>query len=584
LARRQELLDPEHVARWFRGARSRILLRPTEQYARVLQLSLRPACQQDGATIGLIIEALNRGLIQTGPRPAQWDVVAWERRELENLDIPRVTALIDAEVLEDPEGRPVDGVIVASGRTAFEQCVNELSEQDLDRQLQLMSLSLESSQASDDHVAPEFGEYGASDEIVQSAPVSQEGLLDGARFIADELVARAVEGEDQSLIWLDPVHLRPEGRRDRGVSYYLYSGSVGIALFLAAIHRVVPDPVYQKAVVGALKPILTILKAPEAATLLADEGIGACHGLGGIVYALTLVADLLDQPEYLEAARHMAAHITPERIASDEALDVEGGAAGAILGLMVLHARSPDEGVLETALACGHRLVNRQQPGPAGGAAWSGRQGGMLAGFAHGACGGALALVRLWRHTKDSLFLEAGGRALEFENTLYDPQTKNWPVQLRDAAGMLRESRNMAAWCHGAPGIALARACVRDVLAPAEAMDTLNAAVDTTLAASVAGPDHLCCGTLGRVDTLLTVGTVLGRLELRHAAETRAAVVIRLAASRDAFRLERGSGPPRPGFFRGLAGIGYQMLRLRQSEDLPSVLAFHGVAQDGDLG
>ena len=142
----------------------------------------------------------------------------------------------------------------------------------------------------------------------------------------------------------------------------------------------------------------------------------------------------------------------------------------------------------------------------------------------------------------------------------------------------------MTAWCHGAPGIALARACVRDVVAQAEAMDTLNAAVDTTLAASVAGPDHLCCGTLGRVDTLLTVGTVLGRVELRHASETRAAMVIRLATSRGAFRLDRGSGPPRAGFFRGLAGIGYQMLRLRQPEELPSVLAFHGVARDEEPG
>jgi len=180
LDRRREMLDSEHVACWFHGAGSRILLRPTEQYARVLRLSLGPACQRDGATIGLAIEALNRGLIQTGPRPAQWDVVAWERRDLENLDIPRVTAPVDAEVLEDPEGRPIEGVIGASGLAAFEERVTELSEQDLDRQLQLMSLSLESSQASDDHVPAEFGEHGVSDESVQPAPVSH-GSSGGGR-------------------------------------------------------------------------------------------------------------------------------------------------------------------------------------------------------------------------------------------------------------------------------------------------------------------------------------------------------------------------------------------------------------------
>lgn len=132
----------------------------------------------------------------------------------------------------------------------------------------------------------------------------------------------------------------------------------------------------------------------------------------------------------------------------------------------------------------------------------------------------------------------------------------------------------MVAWCHGAPGVALGRALIRDVLPNTESMDTLDAALETTLKTVVDGPDHLCCGTLGRVEVLFTVGKVLKRAELLRSAESRAAMVIRLATGRDSFLLDDGGGPARVGFFRGLAGVGYQMLRLARPGDVPSVLAF----------
>lgn len=572
--RRRMLLDAGSVMDGFFEARSRTLLRPTAQYARVLQLFLRPACQRDGTAVGLAAEALNRGLINAGPRPLHWDLVAWERRDLEKLDIPRWTVPVVGEVFEDPNGRPIEGLIAVSGRAAFERQLGQMSEEDLCRQLDLMALSLESSRGLDDHAEVAMSDDESPTEGDPGVALPERALLEQARRIADQLVSRAVEGDDRSLIWLDPVHLIPRGRKDRGVSYYLYSGSIGVALFLAAMDRAAPGCGYRDVVDGALLPVLRLLDAHDVDSLLAAEGLGACHGLGGIVYGLTLVSDFLEESSYLEAARRMAAQITPERIAADEALDIEGGAAGAILGLMALYDRTGDEDVLDAARACGRSLVERQQPGATCGAAWPARQGGMLAGLAHGACGNALALVRLWRRTNEPALLDAARLAIDFENTLYDVFSKNWPLQLRDVDGIQRESRNMVAWCHGAPGIALARALIRDVLPNAEAMDTLNAALETTLKTSVAGPDHLCCGTLGRVEVLYTVGRVLERAELRHSAESRAAMVIRLATTRDSYRLGSGGGPARVGFFRGLAGVGYQMLRLFRPDDVPSILAF----------
>jgi type 2 lantibiotic biosynthesis protein LanM len=585
LGLRDRITGADSLMNGFYHARSRVLLRPTEQYAKVLQLSASPACQRDGAAVSLVIEALHRGAIRLGPRPAHWDLAEWERRDLEALDIPRWTVRVENGAFEAPDGKPVEGVIAGSGREAFERRIRGMCEDDLHRQLHLMALTLESEHDAGDHDISEVVEPLTRERAVPGGGPSEDVLLSEARSIAGELSARAVKGDDGSVIWLDPVHLAPKGRTDRGVSYYLYSGSVGIAVFLAAMDRALPGRGYRDLVEGALLPVVRVLEEPNASALLAGEGLGACHGLGGIVYALTVISDFLHEDGYVEAACAMARYITEERIAGDAALDLEGGAAGAILGLLALDDRASDSVALEVARACGRALLDRQQLADGCGAAWPSREGGMLGGLAHGASGGALAMVRLWRRTGDDAFLESARRALEFENTLYDPFFKNWPLLLRDDAGRVVQTKNMAAWCHGAPGIALARSCVRDVLPIAEAAGALETAVETTLAVDPgAGPDHLCCGTLGRVDVLLTVGAELERPVLRLEAESRAAMVIRLAAGRAGYRLRTGPGPARPGLFRGLAGVGYQMLRLRSPGEVPSVLAFQTVDLGGRAG
>ncbi len=581
LARRSSLEDPQGTAKWFGELKSRVVLRPTESYARLLQLCFRSAYQRDGATAGVLIEALNRSLVKSGPRPLQWDLVEWEREVLEALDIPHLTASVEASTLEGPDNLPIEGVIAASGLDAFERRLKGMSEQDLEHQLHLMAMSLDARDSEVDHV---FEESWGVDDLPRGAEdhrLSHDALFDVARSIADELVARAVEGEDGSLIWLDPVHLRPQGRRDRGVSYYLYSGSAGIALFLAAMADVLPDRSYREAAEGALLPIVDVFRDSQAKILLADEGLGACHGLGGIVYALSLSSVFLDQPEYIRTARQVVEHITEERIEADQTLDVEGGSAGAILGLLALQDLYPEDSALEAALACGRHLMAKQQPGLDGGAAWESRQGGMLAGFAHGASGVALALARLGRLVNDQTLFDAVERALEFENSLYDPEKKNWPLMLVDRQSGQQQRRTMSAWCHGAPGIALARSSMLDSMPQFAEDDMFCAALDTTLATPMEGPDHLCCGNLGRVEVLLKTGETLGHERLRRAAELRAAMVIQRVETSGAFRLTIGGGQPKAGFFRGLAGIGYQMLRLSRPDRVPSVLAFDPIGRRG---
>ena len=79
------------------------------------------------------------------------------------------------------------------------------------------------------------------------------------------------------------------------------------------------------------------------------------------------------------------------------------------------------------------------------------------------------------------------------------------------------------------------------------------------------GPtDTLCCGTLGSVEFWWEAG-------LREMAARRLQAVVETAASNGDYRWSTGTRRFNLGLFRGLAGIGYTMLR-RVDASLPNVL------------
>jgi lantibiotic modifying enzyme len=152
----------------------------------------------------------------------------------------------------------------------------------------------------------------------------------------------------------------------------------------------------------------------------------------------------------------------------------------------------------------------------------------------------------------------------------------------------------MTAWCHGAPGIALARVLGLDVAAAAPTDDTavmgvmdgvndaavrdeIRAALGTTVSRRPTPSEHLCCGNLGRAEVLLTIGQRLEDATLVAAAQSIARAAVARARERGHFTLSATGFAYRvfdPGFFQGMSGIGYHFLRLAAPALLPSILGF----------
>jgi lantibiotic modifying enzyme len=81
----------------------------------------------------------------------------------------------------------------------------------------------------------------------------------------------------------------------------------------------------------------------------------------------------------------------------------------------------------------------------------------------------------------------------------------------------------------------------------------------------------MCCGTLGSIEFFCEAGNALGLSDVREAATRRMSAVLKTAVSGGDYRWTIGDRQFNLGLFRGLAGVGYTLLR-RVDASLPNVL------------
>lgn len=563
----------------FRHQQARVLFRPTSTYSVLLDRLRHPEYLRDAADWSIEVETLIRSLgpFRAGEQvPASWRVYLAEREALHDLDVPYFHGWTDQTLLW--EGKQV----------VMESCSSEPSYDRVCRRLQNLNEDERTTQAGYIRAAlesrrPALGTsrraVGAEHEPDLEAlePSSKAELLDAARSIAEEIRSRSFRGADNSACWIsfsfdtlnETLQLEPTG-------HDLYSGRAGIALFLAALEAVTGEAGFRELIWAAVKPLRSALQTGRAELDRRRRlALGAASGIGGLIYALTRIGRFLNDRELLEDAKQIVALVTPERIAQDDSFDVMGGVAGAILGLLALHGTTQDDGVREVALLCGHHLLDRRSPAATGYRVWNtGHSSRPLTGLSHGAAGIAYALLRLFQVTGEEGFRRAAEEAIAYETSTYSAEAHNWP-DFRRGQSSSGDSPNFGTtWCHGAPGIGLARLGGLLALDSPQVRQDIENALRWEEAASVHGPDHLCCGNFGRLELLLEAGRRLGRPDCFAQAGRRVAWLLRRKGCTGSFVLHAAAAGTiyTPSLFIGTAGIGYQLLRMACPGELPSVL------------
>ncbi len=352
----------------------------------------------------------------------------------------------------------------------------------------------------------------------------------------------------------------------------LYNGVSGIAVFLAAHSQVASCSASGELALAGLSHLRRNLNGRNSARMARSVGIGGAVGLGSIVYALAVTAKCLRNDDLLTQADVAAKLITDELIAADKQLDVMGGSAGAILGLLRLYRDTQSADTLGRALKCGEHLLAQHRLGPQNSRSWVGQGSGArgLNGMSHGAAGFAYALASLSAATGREDFTRAASECIAFEDLSYDAAHKNWP-DLRNGGEPLWSCQ----WCHGAPGIGLARLAMtrRGGMDGKRLASDIGNAIEGAERGWPARVDTLCCGTLGSIEFFCEAGKILERGDLRDLAARRLMAVLERAASTGDYRWNSGKRQFNLGFFRGLAGVGYTLLR-QADATLPNVLVW----------
>lgn len=570
---RETLLETETPLAKFKLSKSRFITCPTLTYAITAKKSISPQYLSNGFDYSLLIDILSHNYLTTNNQSHTREILTASAKSIQQQDIPYFSVACDSDALEVEPDKLIPQFFKTSSYQQLITRLKNLEQQDLVLQLKMIRLSLYAKMAhrnANNTITPQEDDY------TQHAPLSSEQLVQEAIKIGDSLVNSVIRhGDDCN--WLSLEHMFRANRYQlQPLDDSLFTGRIGVCLFLGALAKVTGKSEYKDVALTALSPLIHFIDQGDSLKRFVEPGLGI-KGIGGIIYSLVKISHFLEAPELLKNAQALAKLITPEVIAKDHQLDIIFGVAGAIPGLLSLYQETEDRSVLDKAIICGNHLLSQQTDTyPRAWITLGEARNKPMTGFSHGASGIALSLLRLYTVTSNMSYLEAAKEGIEYESSVFDKSLKKWPdLRLSEQANKLDA---MYAWCNGSPGIGLARLASLSIIETQETYADIEIALDMTqkyeLFNGSSGVDYLCCGVLGRTELFVLASQKLDNQDWLISARKNAALVVARAKENKEYSLlpHLPDSILSPSFFKGGAGLGYQFLRLANPTSLPSVL------------
>jgi hypothetical protein len=410
--------------------------------------------------------------------------------------------------------------------------------------------------------------------------------LQEARRLGDELLQKAKESP-QGLYWES---FTPYSDTQTAVSENIYSGNSGTVLFLIELFKLTQEEKYLQAAKSATNWILHYCQQnpPQSYAFLT--------GRIGVAFLMLRWYDLTAEHQYLEYALQFTEGCEDYLNNPVTIDDLINGASGILLCLLHVHSYTADESVLEKIRLFTTHLLAKAQFGEKG-IFWDGKKKSVrgLCGFSHGAAGLGFVFGELGYYFQNPAFYWLAEQAYAYENNYFDHDRGNWmdfrksffdDETLKEQQTAFREKNlkfftepsNMAAWCHGAPGIGLSRIRAAELIGDKYLEDldkallhTKEVTVDTSGEAFT-----LCHGRGGNAMLFLEAYKIFQKKEYLEWAE----MVVRQALEHighsdkgymNGFGAQRG-GYDDSSLFMGNAGIGYFYLEVLAPHQVPSVL------------
>jgi lantibiotic modifying enzyme len=544
---REGTLAPKLAA--FLGCRIRRIRRPTQIYVEILRMLWHPASLHDEpAAIERARDLLERNAAVSLVAPSDPAAIAREIDDMRYGDIPVFANALDPAQLDE----------IFQGWLAMRTDLEELTIRGA-----LVTAHL-NARLNDDRRVP----Y----DLRATRPSAQD--LDRRRramaaLTLKELLQLSVRGRDGTLTWISPI-LGRSGWAMRSLEANLYVGLGGIAVALAAYlqemrhGRVDAVEGVEEALHGTLKVLRNLEEARPA------EAVGGFIGLGSQLLTWLTLHALQPQAGFLADAVRQGEAMARWDFDGARVLDILEGVAGAIVPVLQLAEATGDGRWLDVAARAGRRLEQAAIV-DARGARWPASVfNEPIGGFAHGATGIGWALTRLGLSAaggadERARWLQLGGLALDFEETLYRPEHGNW-IDVRKPESL--DFPNT--WCHGSVGIGLAACDLYARTGGERHLDVLRRAVRVARRSGWGYSHTLCHGDLSLWELLARAAKVAPDLAPPEGMPDGALILSSIeehgivgGLARDAFT---------PGLMSGISGSILQLVRMHPACTVPSPL------------
>ncbi|WP_198042340.1 type 2 lanthipeptide synthetase LanM family protein [Kitasatospora azatica] len=536
VAGRRELLGRRGLLSRFADADVRVVVRPTQIYTTLLAEATHPDVLRDAAEREALFDLLGT---DESAGPGHPGVLGHEIAQLWDGDVPLFTTRPGAVDLWSGTGARIAGALERTGLDRVAERITGMGEADLAAQEWIVRAAMRARSTEPPH-GPAGRRAAAQTVPAASASSIDPGrLLGAARGIGDRLVELAHRSPVRTN-WLGLQLIADRYWQLRPCGADLGGGYPGVALFLAQLAALTGEERYAEVARRALRPLPALLERLAARPQdLAAVGPGGFAGLGGIAYAVTVVAAALDDPQ-LAALTAPATTLTVLAAEAETAPGIVDGLAGGLAALLAVHQATGSLDAWRGAQVCAARLAACPLPPEAG--------------FASGAAGVGWALLG---------FAAAGGGARYEQAGL---------AALRAAA----DRASGESWCRGLPGVALAVADRAVAAADPRLADLPARAVRAAEARPGPSPDHsLCHGELGALELLGRRGDPVSQ-----AARERRALLLLAALEQHGPGCGTPGGLAVPGLLTGLAGIGHGLLRLGFADRTAAVLLLWAPGSD----
>jgi type 2 lantibiotic biosynthesis protein LanM len=532
---------------------SRIVLRSSRLYA----FMMLDACKRENMRSGLSMSVAFLKLFELhGPlndnKSSTQSIIA-EIRALERMEIPYATVgHLAREIVV--EGTTLRQSIDKTSVDAMRSFVGEIDDETLGRERSLIHASCY-------HSGKTMFPAAAPIVISHRGKLWRTRFLEEVNRIADTLKSTCTRTSG-GVAWLSAAPIDHGSPEFTYTGADLYTGNPGIAIFLSSAGAELCDDSYGKLASEAMRPIISSFRCAKERDFIGDViGIGGLVGVGATLYCLKKISLTSDSYLWREFIPEIWETIDRDLIASDKSFDVTFGAAGLILSLLYdAHQREVE--LSELVAAHIQENVIWAKDGRYG---WKAGKGRPMSGLSHGATGFALAFDRLAQATGKEKYRDLAFRFRACDRLLMDSHTSSGRAKSTAAAPDVQSCR----WCHGLVGVGLAYSSRQPSNVP-EA--EIAYAVKCAHSLGLTHDDSACCGNVGRVELLHYHGCRFGKHKHVRDAIQLATKMICRARERGSYSWRWGGDELNPGFFVGVSGVGYQLLRLASPQQFQSVL------------